>query len=90
MPGYQIFAGVILTINYLAAYWISVDVYIERTHKNRNLNTTITKVFVGLYFFDHYYFAIGRSNNSSLLYSMNTGRNAKKRKYKNPEADCDQ
>src|SRR5690606_13410537 len=61
MPGHQIFSGMVAKIFYYATYWISVNVDVDRRHKNRDLQPLFLEVFGFLGFLDNHHLAVGRT-----------------------------
>src|SRR5690606_4449650 len=58
MPRHQVFTRVVAEEANLSAYRITVDMYINWRHENRNLYPLIVKVFRFFGFLNHHYFPI--------------------------------
>ena len=78
----------ILAVSHFTAYRVAVHMHIQRAHKNRNLYAAISKIFIGLYFFNGHYFTIGRSDNSIFLNGKHSFGNPKKGNDEKQENQC--
>src|SRR6266542_3883482 len=86
MPGYQIFSFVILAIQHFATYRVSVDMHIQRAHKNRKLQTFVFKIFIRLNFFNYNHGSIAWRNNYLFIFSVCSIGNSKKRKNEDQQS----
>src|SRR5687768_1458169 len=79
MPGYQVFALVILTVHHSATLGATILVHICRAHENRDLQSFLLEIFFVKCLFNHHHFTIGRSNHEVLTLHKVPAGNTKER-----------
>src|ERR1700761_8999107 len=73
MPGYEVFAGMILTIYYFSANRVTILMNVGGAHKYRDLQPFIFKIFFVKNFFYDNDFPIGRANDPGGFFSKFAG-----------------
>ena len=59
----------VLAVQHFSAYGIAVYMHIQRTHKYGDLDSSVGKIFIGLYFLNYHYSAIAGSDKGIFLVS---------------------